>query len=184
MIPVTHWKGGYTDLPWNSDISKTVRANSTFAGTFFKEYSIQKQPPRVVLRERYSKNIQQIYRRTLMPKCDFNKVALQVYWNHTSDGYSPVNLLPIFRTPFTKNTSGWLLLSIGWQTFHMWLSSYWCLKFTKISEPQKLNSLILPEVKGLGNIFARKFLVKYLIVLYLYQFCYQFILFRFLETTT
>ena len=99
-------------------------------------------------------------------------------------GYSPVNLLHIFRTRFTKNTSGWLLLSIGWQTFHMWVSSYWCLKFTKISEPQKLNSLILPEVKGLGNILARKFLVKYLIVLYLYQFCYQFIWFRFLETTT
>ena len=27
--------------------------------------------------------MQQIYRRTPMPKCDFNKVALQVYWNHT-----------------------------------------------------------------------------------------------------
>ena len=27
-------------------------------------------------------------------------------------GCSPVNLLHIFRTPFTKNTSGWLLLEI------------------------------------------------------------------------
>ena len=27
-------------------------------------------------------------------------------------GCSPVNLLHIFRTPFTKNTSGWLLLTI------------------------------------------------------------------------
>ena len=27
-------------------------------------------------------------------------------------GYSPVNLLHIFRTPFLKNTSGWLLLRV------------------------------------------------------------------------
>ena len=26
-----------------------------------------------------SENVQQIYRRTPMPKCDFNKVALQLY---------------------------------------------------------------------------------------------------------
>ena len=28
--------------------------------------------------------MQQIYRRTPMPKCDFNKVALQLYWHGTS----------------------------------------------------------------------------------------------------
>ena len=37
-----------------------------------------------------------------MSKCDF-KIAL---WH----GCSPVNLLHVFRTPFTKNTSGWMLL--------------------------------------------------------------------------
>ena len=37
-----------------------------------------------------------------MLKCDFNKVALH--------GCSPVNLLHIFRTPFPRNTSRWLLL--------------------------------------------------------------------------
>ena len=42
-----------------------------------------------------------------MPKCDFNKVAKQITLRY---GCSPVNLLHIFRTPFTKNTSGWLLL--------------------------------------------------------------------------
>ena len=41
-------------------------------------------PPRGVLRKRCSKNMQQIYRRTPMAKRDFNKVALQLYWNHTS----------------------------------------------------------------------------------------------------
>ena len=28
--------------------------------------------------------MQEIYRRTLTPKCNFNKVALQLYWNDTS----------------------------------------------------------------------------------------------------
>ena len=31
-----------------------------------------------------SANMQQIYRRTPMRKCDFRKVANQLYWNHTS----------------------------------------------------------------------------------------------------
>ena len=44
----------------------------------------QKQPSRGVLNKRYSENMQQIYIRTPMPKCDFNKVAKQLYQNHTS----------------------------------------------------------------------------------------------------
>ena len=35
----------------------------------------EKQPPRGVLKKRCSENMQQTYRRTPMPKCDFNKVA-------------------------------------------------------------------------------------------------------------
>ena len=46
--------------------------------------NIQKQPPRGVPRKKCSENMQQIYRRTPMPKCDFNKVAKQLYWNCTS----------------------------------------------------------------------------------------------------
>ena len=34
-----------------------------------------KQPSRGVLRKRCSENMQQIYRRTPMPTCDFNKVT-------------------------------------------------------------------------------------------------------------
>ena len=37
---------------------------------------IQKQPPRGVPRKRCFENMQQIYRRTPMSKCDFSKVAL------------------------------------------------------------------------------------------------------------
>ena len=40
---------------------------------------IQKQPFRGVPGKRYSDNMQQIYRRTLMSKCNFNKVALHLY---------------------------------------------------------------------------------------------------------
>ena len=40
-----------------------------------------------------------------MPKCDFNKVALQL-WHECS----PVNLLHISKTPLFESTSEWLLL--------------------------------------------------------------------------
>ena len=40
-----------------------------------------------------------------MPKSDFNKVEITL-----GHGFSSVNLLYIFGTPFPKNTSGWLLL--------------------------------------------------------------------------
>ena len=43
-----------------------------------------KQPPRGVLKKKCSENMPQIYRRTPMPKSDLNKVALQLYLNHTS----------------------------------------------------------------------------------------------------
>ena len=45
-----------------------------------------------------------------MPKCGFNKVASNFIEITLRHGCSPVNLLHIFRTPFSKNTSGWLLL--------------------------------------------------------------------------
>ena len=69
----------------------------------------QKQPSRGVLMKRCSENMQQIYRRTSMPKCDFNKVALRqiALWQECSS----VNLLHVFRTPCCKNTSGELLLN-------------------------------------------------------------------------
>ena len=47
-------------------------------------WHVQKQPSRGVLKKTCSKNMQQIYRRTPMPKCDFNKVALQL-WTTASE---------------------------------------------------------------------------------------------------
>ena len=48
--------------------------------------------------------MQEIYRRTPMPKCDFNKVALAFRPKTLRHRCFPVNLLHIFRTTFPKNT--------------------------------------------------------------------------------
>ena len=70
----------------------------------------EKQPPKGVLKKRCSENMQQIYRRKPMRSmisikllCDFIEITLR----HV---FSPKDLLHIFRTPFRRNTSGWLLL--------------------------------------------------------------------------
>ena len=57
--------------------------------------------------KRCSENMQQIYRRTPMSNCDFTFHFIEITLR---DGCSPVNLLHIFRTPFSKNTSRRLLL--------------------------------------------------------------------------
>ena len=49
-------------------------------------------------------------RRTPMPQCDFNKVALECCRNHTSVWVFSLNLLHIFRTPFYKQSCGGLIL--------------------------------------------------------------------------
>ena len=72
-------------------------------------FTVQKQPSRGVLKQRCSENMQQIYRRTPMPKCYFNKVATVL--KSLRHVCSPVNLLHILRTPFPRNTSGQLLLT-------------------------------------------------------------------------
>ena len=64
--------------------------------------------------QRCSENIQQNYRRTSMPKCDFNKVAKELSRNRSLHECSPVNLLHIFRTPFLKNASGRLLVKTSY----------------------------------------------------------------------
>ena len=72
----------------------------------------QKKPFGGVLRERCSENMQQIYRRTPIPKFDFNKVARQSNFIEITlqHGCSPVNLLHMFRRRFYKNNSTGLLL--------------------------------------------------------------------------
>ena len=72
-------------------------------------WETQKKSPTGVLSRKCSENMQQIYRRTPMPKCNFNKVALQLCWNHFSTSVFSWKLLHIFtvlRIPHRKVASG------------------------------------------------------------------------------
>ena len=74
-----------------------------FCKIFKNNFYVEHQ--QMAARKKCSENIQKVYRRTPMPKCDFIKVALL-------HGCSPVNLLYIFRTPFPKSNSKELLLKV------------------------------------------------------------------------
>ena len=91
--------GTFSILSYIPALRFGLRARTSFARRLAC-YIYQKQSPRGVLRKRCSENMQQIYRRTFR---NFNEIALR-HW------CSPVNLLHIFRTAFSKNTSVWLLL--------------------------------------------------------------------------
>ena len=71
-------------------------------------FNYKKHPSRGVLKKRCFENMQQIYRRTPMPKC-MQSNSIEITFRH---GCSPVNLLHIFRTLLLRNTSGQLLLTI------------------------------------------------------------------------
>ena len=60
----------------------------------------QKQSLRSVLGKRCSENMQQIYRRIPTPKCDFNKVALQHFWNHTLAWVYSCKFVAYFQNTF------------------------------------------------------------------------------------
>ena len=85
----------------------------TFPRFFPNKKSFQKQPSRTVLKNSCSENMQQIYRKTTMPKCDFDKNAKQLRHECV-----PVNLLHVFSIPFPKSTSEGLLLTF--------INKYYC----------------------------------------------------------
>ena len=62
----------------------------------------QKQSSRGVPRKRCSENMQQIYWRTPMQKSDFNKVAKQLYWNHTSPWVLSCKFAAYFQNTFSN----------------------------------------------------------------------------------
>ena len=73
-------------------------------------------PDRGVSRKKCSENMRQIYRKTPMPKYDFNKVAKQLYWNHISAWVFSCKFVCIFsehlllRTPL--DGCFWIKLTI------------------------------------------------------------------------
>ena len=82
----------------------------TFSIWSRKLLPIHKQPFRGVLSKRCSENIHQIYKRIPILKCDFHKVAKQLYWNHTSAWVFSYEFAAYFQNTFSRNNSGWLLL--------------------------------------------------------------------------
>ena len=59
---------------------------------------IQNQPSVSVLIKIGSEYMLHIYRRTTMPKCDFNKVVKQLFWNHTFGWVSSCKFAAHFTT--------------------------------------------------------------------------------------
>ena len=90
-------------------------------GLWLNKSNHQKQPSIGVLRKRCSENMQQIYRRSLMPK-----LHVEIAFRHRC---SPINLLHIFRIFLSKNTSGWLPLNYR-------------VKQVDISQPTDMNQMI------------------------------------------
>ena len=63
-----------------AEVSSLPLLNITTKSThFLPAKKTQKQPSRCVLRKRSSKNMLQIYRRTPIPNCGFNKFAKKLY---------------------------------------------------------------------------------------------------------
>ena len=91
----------WTNIPWLRRFTIGFWETSKQIYRKLQYLEKRKQPSRRVLRKRCSETIQQIYRRTLMPKCDFNKFAKQLYWNCTSPRVFSCKLDVYFQNTFS-----------------------------------------------------------------------------------
>ena len=78
FVPFILFKGNFFCFISMYSVLKTLSENTYFY--------IEKQPSRGVLSKRCSENTLQIYRKTPMPKCDFNKVAKVLVLRTPLDG--------------------------------------------------------------------------------------------------
>ena len=85
---------------------------------FENHSNFQKQPSRGVLCKRCFENMQQTYNRTSMLKWAFNKVALQLYWNHTSAWLFSFKFAAHFQNPFLLEHL-WRAAFIDWCVFEV-----------------------------------------------------------------
>ena len=85
--------------------------------------------------------MQQIYSRTPMLKCNFIEITLR-------HGCSSVNLLAIFRTPFSRNTSEWLLVIA---TISLFLVHLEWLKQIVYTMRSSVGHMVMVEFKNLIN---------------------------------
>ena len=94
---------------------------------------LSKQPLRGVLRKKCSENMQQISWGASMPKCDFNKVALQLYWNPTSAWMFSIKFATNVKNDFSQGhiwTTGFRFLKSKWEIFLDALSQ-WLLRLKR-----------------------------------------------------
>ena len=89
---------------------------------------LRKQPPRGVPWKRFSENMQQIYRRTPLPKCDFKKVAKQLYWNRTSAWVFSCKFVAYFQNIFFQE--------------HLWTAASETSRYTQWNLKGKFSFLI------------------------------------------
>ena len=94
--PKKHWDNPL-DTGRKLNIPKTFRGHP---GHLLN--ALHKQLSRGVLRKKCSENMQQIYKRTPMPKCDFNKLALQLYWNRTLAWVFSCKFAAYFQNTFSQ----------------------------------------------------------------------------------
>ena len=102
------------DLGSSSKCGQLLPVLRVFLWKMFIEITrFRRSHPDVFLRKGFLKTCSKITREhpcrgviSIKLLCNFIEIALR-HW------CSPVNLLHIFRTPFPKNTSGWLLLKIN-----------------------------------------------------------------------
>ena len=111
---------------WNLHVNCHINGTTFQGGLRFQNglSSFRVSCKRALLK-RCSENIQQIYRRTLMSKCDFNKVPLQSPFELAlRHGCSPVNLLHISEHLFLRTPPGglllWILLTVNYYHLGGW----------------------------------------------------------------
>ena len=102
-LKTLEWKSIF--IRENTDQRKLIFWNIFRSAVFQKKHVYRGVP-----RKSCSESMQQIYRRTPVPKCDFNKVAKQLYSNHTLAWMFSCKFAAYFQNTFPKSTSGGLLL--------------------------------------------------------------------------
>ena len=114
----------------------------------------QKQPSRVGLIKRYSENMQQLYRRTPIPKLNLSNKGCKatLMKSHYGNSYrTPVDLLHNFRTSFPKSTSRGLLLCSTFVLPLFWLLTLVNPEWTKTTVVPGYKKDILAPYKNLST---------------------------------
>ena len=117
----------------------------------------QKQPSRGILTKRCSENMQQFCRRTPMPKCDFNKVASQLYWNRTSVWVFSCKFAAYWNenTLRHENKPASLQKSIQW----LWVIGMLIIR-QNLSKSEYVDLLGVLRCSGLSHLFWKKQLIQ------------------------